>query len=355
MISHNYLGRKTGDTDVILEKIRAVANRGDFTLGSEVGEFEAAFATLCGARHAVGVANGTDALFLTMRAFGVGRGDEVITSAQTFYATVGAIVQAGATPVLADIGDDYNIDPEKALEALTPRAKAIVPVAWAGLPPAPLFPLSHSDVVIIEDACQAVGSTRNAHAPNARCYSLHPLKNLHIWGDGGVIVTDDERLDARLRLARNHGLSGRDTWAEMGVNSRLDTIQAVVGLNYLPSVQEVTRLRQLNAKFYDEMLSEIEQVEVPQRSPSGNFHLYIVECGRRDELVAYLNERGVEAKVHYPVPLHTQPAMAQYGYKLGDFPRAERYCERAITLPIHEYLTIGELTEVAERIRDFYR
>lgn len=234
-INHNYLKQQFADYEVILEKMKTVIARGDFTLGEVVDNFETDFKEILKAKHAIGVGSGTDALFLSMKALGVGEGDEVITTPFTFYATIGAIVTAGARPVFVDILDDYNIDPAAVEQAITPRTKAILPVHWAGKPchmRAIREVAEKHDLYIVEDACHAIAAQYHGEAAGTLgdlgCFSFHPLKNLNVWGDGGIVVTNSDKLADRLRLLRNHGLRGRDECLNFAYNSRLDTIQAVV-------------------------------------------------------------------------------------------------------------------------------
>lgn len=364
MISHNYLGRKHGDLAAILERVSVVSERGDFTLGSEVAEFERRFALITGTRHAIGVANGTDALTMALQALDFADGNEVITTPHTFPATVGAIVAAGLKPVFADIGEDWNLDPAKAEEQISTRTSAILPVDWAGRPcdMRGLKAIGGSSFLpVIEDSCQAIGA-RDGHDPSGSvgimgCFSLHPLKNLHVWGDGGVITTNADWIAEGLRLRRNHGLKDRDTCVSWGINSRLDTIQAAVGLYYLDQLPYVLRARTEHAERYDAGFADVEQVQLPLHRPGvvSNHHLYVIECEKRDELLTYLHSHDIHAKVHYPVPLHLQPAARGLGYRKGSFPRTERHCERALTLPVHEFLQPQEIETVIQRVTEFYR
>ena len=336
----------------ILREIEAELQQGRFTLGPAVQEFEEAFAAVCRTRYAIGVGNGTDALFLIMKAMGIDYHHRVITAPNTFVATVGAIIQAGALPSFWDIGDDYLIHGNT-----LQKGDWLLPVDWAGATVnlhGPARPWA------IEDACQAIGGTANGLKAGsigiAAAFSLHPLKNVNVWGDGGVVTTSDEGLAQEIRLLRNHGLSDRDTWAKPGFNSRLDTIQAIVGLRVLADLEEVTYARIANARRYDEGLAGIEQVTIPPRNPYTRhvYHLYQVEVEQRDLLQKHLLEAGIEAKVHYPTPLHLQPALAYLGHRRGDFPRAERFCNTHITLPIHQYLRNDQIDYTIEAIREFY-
>ncbi len=363
-IKLSYLDRQFAEVEPYLADIRALVSRGDFTLGEAVRTFEERFAALCGVPHAIGVNSGTDALFLTLRALEIGPGDEVVTSPNTFVATVGAIVQAGARPVFADINASYTIDPDQMEAAITPRTRAVLPVHWAGCP-ADLAAISdiaqRRGAALVEDAAQAVlASVDGRHVGGwgeAAGFSLHPLKNLNVWGDGGVIVTRSRALDARLRLLRNHGLQGRDEVAVFGYNSRLDSLQALVASRLLGEVEAITARRIENAARLDAGLAPlVGRITLPPRRPNVRqvFHLYIVLAQDRDALLAHLRERGVDAKVHYPVPLHLQPAARVLGYRAGDFPVYEAYCRSALTLPVHQHLSAQELDDIIGLVRDFY-
>jgi dTDP-4-amino-4,6-dideoxygalactose transaminase len=362
-INHNYLPQQFADREAILAKVGEVVARGDFTLGREVDRFEDEFAVLAGARHAVGVGSGTDALLLSLKALGIDKGDEVITTPYTFFATVGAIVTAGARPVFADIRPDYNIDPQRVEAALTPRTKAILPVHWSGRP-CDMDPLlqvaARRELPVLEDACHAITATykgrRAGSLGTIAAFSLHPLKNLNVWGDGGVITTNSDHLTAQLRLLRNHGLVSRDECAVFAYNSRLDTIQAVVARHLLAKLDHITESRRAHAAYYDAALRKVPQVRVPDRDPDCRevFHIYVVRCQARDDLQRHLLAHGVDAKVHYPVPMHLQPAARELGYRLGDFPVCEEVVSEVLSLPVHEFITRTHQDRVVSLISEFY-
>jgi dTDP-3-amino-2,3,6-trideoxy-4-keto-D-glucose/dTDP-3-amino-3,4,6-trideoxy-alpha-D-glucose/dTDP-2,6-dideoxy-D-kanosamine transaminase len=363
-ITHNYLQPQFADREAILAKIGEVVARGDFTLGREVNRLEDEYAALVGTRHAIGVGSGTDAIFLSLKASGVGPGDEVITTPYTFYATVGAIVATGATPVFADIREDYNIDPAAVAAAVTPRTKAIVPVHWSGNPcdmDAIEAVARPRGLAVVEDACHAIKATYKGRAAGtlgtAGAFSFHPLKNLNVWGDGGIITTSSDELAVQLRLLRNHGLAGRDECRIFGYNSRLDTVQAVVARHLLQKIDHITTSRIRHAGYFDARLSRTAQIRVPPRDSANRqvYHLYIVRCERRDTLQAHLIANGVDAKVHYPVPMHLQPATAHLGYRRGQFPVCERIVGEVLSLPVHEFVTEAQQERVVSLIEAFYR
>lgn len=362
-VKHNYLIEQFSDKQEILDDISALVSRCDFTLGREVDEFEKNICRLTGAKYAVGVGSGTDALFLSLKALGIGEGDEVITTPYTFYATIGAIVTAGARPVFVDIGPDYNIDADRIEEAISERTKAILPVHWAGLPCDMIQIKSiakKNDLYVVEDACHAILAERHGtfagRLGDTGCFSLHPLKNLNVWGDGGYLVTDSDEIHERMVLLRNHGLVGRDECAMFAYNSRLDTLQAVVANHLLNKLPEITESRIEHATYFDEQLSVIEEITIPPR-PDGVrqvYHLYVVRAQRRDELQQFLQSQGIDAKIHYPVPMHLQPAARDYEYVVGDFPLAEEVCRSVISLPVHEFITQKQQEFVVSKIKAFY-
>ena len=361
-INHNYLPSQFENPDPILEDIRTLVSVGDFTLGKAVDEAEQKFAQLCETKYALGVGSGTDAIFLSLKALGIDKGDEVITVAYTFYATIGAIVTAGATPVFVDIGEDYNLDPTKLEAAITPRTKAIVPVHWSGLicdMPAIRQIAEKYGLSVVEDACHAIGASRNGQKPGhyseTACYSMHPLKNLNVWGDGGFITTNSRTLFKKLSLLRNHGLVNRDICEVFAYNSRLDTLQAIVAKHMLLKIDQITEARIKNALFFDRALKAIPGITVPHRHPDTKqvFHIYVVRATDRDNLVNFLISRGIDAKIHYPTPMHLQPAAKAFGYKQGDFPVSEEFCRTVFSLPVHEFISEENCEVVIDAIKEF--
>jgi len=363
-VPFSYLDRQFADIEPYLDDLRAFVKTGDFTLGKPLAEFERRFAELCRMPHAIGVGSGTDALAISLKLFGVGPGDEVITTSTTFIATVGAIVMTGARPVFVDSEDGFVIDAAKIEAAITPRTKAILPVHFTGnvadMPAIEAIARRHN-LPVVEDACQSILGEIDGKPvgswSEAAGYSLHPLKNLNVWSDGGLIVTRSAELADRIRLYRNHGLKNRDEVTSFGCNSRLDTIQAVIGNRLIGQTQWITEQRIKNAQRLDEGLGDLaDDVRVPVRRPGVKhvYHLYMLRVNRRDELLAWLNERGVEAKIHYPIPVHLQPAAAGLGYKPGDFPVSESDARCIITLPIHQHLTEAEMDYTIRCVRQFY-
>lgn len=363
-VKFSYLEEQFADIDAYLNDLKSFVVTGDFTLGRPLHEFEQRFAQLCQIPQAIGVGSGTDALILPMKLLGIGPGDEVITTTNTFIATVGAIAMTGARPVFVDSEDGYVMDVSKVEAAITPRTKAIIPVHYSGNVadmPAVMEIARRHNLLVIEDACQSIAATLDGQPVGswgiAAAFSLHPLKNLNVWGDGGVVVTRSPELADKLRLYRNHGLVKRDEVAMFGANSRLDTLQAVIGNRLIEQVDWITNQRIANARRYDAALAELPDfVQIPKRRPGVNhvFHLYIIRAKRRDELLAYLQQRDIEAKIHYPIPVHLQAAAEYLGYKAGDFPVAEADSRTIITLPAHQHLTDDQLDYTIAQIQAFY-
>jgi dTDP-4-amino-4,6-dideoxygalactose transaminase len=362
-VRYSYLAQQFAAPDDILASIRAVVGEGSFTLGPAVKKFEAEFAALIGTKHAIGVGSGTDAIKIPLRGLGVGHGDEVITAANTFVATVGAIAEVGATPVFVDCDDSFCLD-VAALEAkITPRTKAIVPVHFTGetvdMPRLMAIAEKHG-LPVVEDACQSIlGESAGKRAGtygNAGSFSLHPLKNLNVWGDAGIIVTNDDEFAGHLRLLRNHGLSTRDDVLVLGYNSRLDSVQAVVGSWLIGQTHDITQKRIANGAYYDAAFANIRGVRVPPRRPDAKrvFHLYMIFADRRDDLYTFLHGRGISAKVHYPVPIYRQPALAMLGHREGDFPVTDRHAREVISFPVDQHISRAEQDYVIASVREFY-
>ncbi len=362
-VRYSPLAQQFAEVDVVFDEMRSLVRSGDFTLGKVVQEFEDLFAATVGVKHAIGVGSGTDALKIPLRALGIGPNDEVITAANTFYATVGAIAEVGAKIVLVDCDDTFCLDVSRIEQAITPRTKAIIPVHLTGdvaeMPRIVQLARKHR-LRIIEDGCQSLmgeyNGTRVGAWGDATAFSMHPLKIINVWGDAGVVVTNDDEMDRRVRLLRNHGLRNRDEMEVFGYNSRLDSLQAVVGKWILRQVHDIVAGRMAAAAYYDRGFREIPRVRVPaRRKETKNVYLlYILFVEDRDALLSYCLARGIEAKVHYPIPLHLQGALRPLGYKAGDFPVAERHCRETISFPVDQHLSRAEQDHVIDTVRDFY-
>lgn len=363
-VKYSYLKEQFADSEEIFKALRDQLTRCQFTFGSELKEFEDKFAHLCQARYALGVGTGTDALMLALKALSIGQGDEVITAPNSFIATAGAIVAAGARLVFVDVNNEYNMNISLIEDAITHRTKAILPVHLTGNPadmPAIIEIARKYKLFIVEDACQAINATINGKPTgsfgDAGCFSLHPLKNLNVWGDGGVLITQSYKLYEKVCLLRNHGLKNRDEVEFLGYNSRLDTIQAIVANHVLNKIEEITQRRIHNACIYDQGLSKLdEQVIIPPRRKNVRqvFHLYVIQVQKRSELMQYLAKNGIETKVHYPIPIHLQKGCQFLGYKKGDFPVCEAQAESILSLPVHQHLEESEIDYVIDHIRSFY-
>jgi dTDP-4-amino-4,6-dideoxygalactose transaminase len=338
------------------QALQRVLDETDFIGGPAVGEFERAFAAYCGTRAAVTLANGTDALQLSLLACGVGRGDEVITAVNTFIATSEAISATGARPVFVDNDPlTYTIDVRKIEEKITPRTKAIVPIHLYGQPAAMdqvnQIAAQHN-LVVIEDAAQAHGATYNksivGNLGRLACFSFYPGKNLGAYGDAGAIATNDEALANRVRMLANHGRLKKYEHEMEGYNSRLDTLQAAILLVKLRHLKSWTEKRQEHATLYTKLLSKSPEIVTPSIQPGGThvYHLYVVRVQQRDRVQQALKEAGIATGIHYPIPLHLQPAYRYLGFPLGAFPVAERFAGEILSLPMYPELT----TEYIEHI-----
>jgi dTDP-4-amino-4,6-dideoxygalactose transaminase len=334
-----------------------------FVLGREGAAFEQEIAQLCGVAHGIGVASGTDALILALRACGVQAGDEVLIPPFTFVATGSAVSALGAKPVFVDIRPDtYNLDPSALARRLTPRTRAIVPVHLYGLAcdmdPILKFARTHN-LRVIEDNAQSIGATYRGKPTgslgDAACLSFYPTKNLGAYGDAGMVVTNSDETAARLKTLRNHGQAAKYVSSEPGWNSRLDEIQAAILRVKLRHLTDWQRARQEHAAAYTKLLLGIPGV-APPLVPEGYehvFHQYTIRVERRDALVQLLNERKIGSSVYYPVPLHLQPLYASLGHKAGDFPHAEHAAQEVLSLPMFPELRSEQITRVAEAVSEF--
>lgn len=353
------------------DALQEVIEEQRFILGPVVDRFEAQVAGYLGVEHAVGCASGTDALLLALRALGVERGDEVVTSPFTFFATAGAIHNVGARPVFADIRPDtFNLDPAAAEAAVSERTRALVPVHLFGqMAEMEAFRAlgDRRGVAVLEDAAQAIGARQRSAAGewittgtlgDVCAFSFFPTKNLGAFGDAGMVVTGDADTAERLRKLRVHG--GRQMYhhEEVGYNSRLDALQAAVLSVKLPRLEGWSRARRENARFYDAALAGVGGVTPPPVLPENesivNQYTVRVADGRRDALAAFLRERGVGTGVYYPVPLHLQECFAYLGYREGDFPESERAAREVLSLPVYPELTEEQREHVAASVRAFY-
>ena len=349
------------EREELLACCEAVFARGDFVGGEAIDRFEQEAARLIGVRHVIAVASGTDALILGMRALGIGPGDEVITPPNSFVASTSSIIAVGATPVFADVRADGNIDPAAVAAAVRPRTKAIMPVHLTGriADMAPIMEIAEKNgLAIVEDAAQSIGSRYDGRMAGSfgqiGCFSAHPLKNVNAAGDAGFVATNDAGVAERLRLARNIGLADRNTVTTWGRVSRMDTLQAAILSMRLKRLPWIIKRRRENAAVYRIKLAGTVFNPPCRPIEFNTFHTFVVQTDRRDELLAHLASRGIGTAIHYPVPIHLQPAARDLGYRRGDFPVCEAQAGCILTLPIHQYLSEDDLLYVADEILGFH-
>jgi len=335
--------------------IAGVVDSAKFILGPEVGAFEREFAAYCGAGHAIGVANGTDALTIALRALGVGPGDEVVVPSFTFYASAEAIPPTGARPVFCDIDPEtFCVTPETVRAALTPRTKAVIVVHLFGNV-APVAEIEALGVPVIEDAAQAAGSTTPAGRPGAlgslATFSFFPSKNLGGFGDGGAITTSDDELAERVRMLRFHGSRDKVTYEHIGYNSRLDELQAAILRVQLPHLDGWADGRRAAGRHYEEAgLGELVALPVPTDGARPAWHLYVVRSERADDVAAALREAGHGQKVYYRTPVHEQPSMREYAGD-GDLPGTAEAARTHLAIPMSPVLSAEQAAEVTETVR----
>ena len=354
--------------DEVLSAVMAVIERQSFIMGAEVGQLEDAVARLSRTKHAIGCASGTDALMLPLKALDLQPGDEVITTPFTFFATAGAIHNAGGTPVFVDIdAATFNIAPAAVEAAVTPRTRAIVAVHLFGQMAAmeDLLPIAQRHgLALIEDAAQSIGARRRVDGSwrvagelgTVGTLSFFPSKNLGAYGDGGMMVTQDDALAERLRRLRLHGGSKQYFHDEVGFNSRLDTLHAAVLLAKLPHLADWSAARARHAARYTEAFSGHPAICPPRTDPANEhiFNQYTIRVPRRDELQAHLKARGIGNSIYYPLSLHLQPCFAHLGYAKGSLPVSEAATEQVVSLPVYPELTEAQQQTVIDAVRGFY-
>jgi dTDP-4-amino-4,6-dideoxygalactose transaminase len=353
--------QNAGVRDELRAAFDSVLDSGHYIQGPNVAGFEREFADYVGAPYATGVANGTCSLHLVLRSMGVGPGDEVITAPNSFFASAAAIALVGATVVFADVTNDANLDPEAIEAAVTRRTRAIMPVHLTGRP-VDMVRIQQiadrHDLGILEDAAQAVGSSfhgqRVGSWGRAASFSLHPLKSLHAFGDAGIVTAQDERLVQDVALRKNHGLIDRATCATWSYNCRLDEVQAALLRIQLNDLNARIAERRRLAQRYHQLLGGMVTVPAERDGEFHTYQTYLVQADCRDDLRSHLRANGIEAMVHYPVPLHLQPAAADLGYGPGRFPVAEALSERILSLPLFPGMSDDQQDMVAEQVRAFY-
>jgi dTDP-4-amino-4,6-dideoxygalactose transaminase len=342
--------------------IKKVIEKSDFILGEELELFEKEFAEYCGVKFCVGVASGTEALWLTLLALDIKKGDEVIIPANTFIATALAVLMAGAKPILVEIDPKtYNINPALIEEKITPKTRAIIPVHLYGQP-ADMEEISKIarkyNLVVIEDACQAHGAfyknKRCGSLGEAAAFSFYPAKNLGAYGDGGAVVTNLAEIAEKIKMLRDYGQKEKYNHLVKGYNSRLDTLQAAILRVKLKNLEKWNKKRQKAAEVYKELLSGLDLV-LPFLAPERThvYHLYVIRTKKRDELRKYLSQAGISTGIHYPVPLHLQPSLSDLGYKKGCFPVTESYSKEILSLPMFPHISSDQIGYVCQKIKEF--
>mgnify|MGYP005846693939 CR=1 FL=1 len=355
----------------IEQAIQTVVQQGDFVLGQALAEFEAGFAVASGVEYGIGVASGTDAIALGLQACGIGVGDEVIVPANTFIATLIGVIHSGATPILVDC-DPYTalIDLTAAQKAITPKTKAIIPVHLYGQMVLPQQVLDFADaynLLIFEDAAQAHLAHREGYRAGSvgKCgaFSFYPSKNLGSFGDGGMVITNDVEVAQKLRSLRNYGAPRKYFHADLGKNSRLDTIQAAVLNVKLPHLEAWNQSRNAAAHQYGTLLKPLQNYGIfPLQNQSGTghvYHLYVIRVSKacpldRQTIQDKLASLGIQTGIHYPIPCHLQPAYEYLGYKAGDFPQAEMLCDEILSLPMYPGLSNTQIKEIVDTLQDFF-
>jgi dTDP-4-amino-4,6-dideoxygalactose transaminase len=348
----------------ILSAVSDVLDGMNLHLGPNVQALEEEFAAYCGTKYSVGIGSGTDAIFIALLAAGIQRGDAVITTPHTFFATAEAIYHAGAVPVFADIDEtSFNIDPEQIKRKITSKTKAVIPVHMYGQP-ADMNPIldiaKQYNLRVIEDACQAHGAEysgkRCGTLGNAGCFSFYYTKNLGAYGEGGIITTDSEEIAERARQIRNHGHKSKYEHVFIGYNSRLDEIQAAVLRIRLKHLEEYNEARRAIAKRYYEQLSGLP-LTLPAEDNGRRhvYHLYVVRSKERDALQQFLTDAGIGTGIHYKNPVHLQEACKRFGFKKGDFPITEGVCDEILSLPIYPELNDEQIEYITANIKEFYK
>ena len=348
----------------ILQAIKRVFNSGRYILAEECASFESEFASYCKARFAIAVASGTEALYLSLKALNIGDGDEVITSTFTPIPTVSAIIAAGAKPVLVDINkDDFLMDLNQLKDAMSFRTKAIIPVHLFGdiMNMNMLLGIAHKHrLFVVEDACQAHGSAYKGKKAGSfgelGCFSFYPTKNIGGYGDGGMVITDNLKLEKRLKLLRDYGKDSPFTAILPGINSRLDEIQAAVLRVKLQYLDKFNEKRRKLARIYCTRLKNTPlKLPIPGKDIYHNYHVFAIGCGsERDKLMSYLKENKIQTNIYYPIGIHLQKAYRYLGYKRGDFPACEKACKEVLALPIYPELELKTVEMISNKIIGFF-
>ena len=347
----------------IFRSWKSLIKSSEFTLGPFMEKFEKSLSRYVGAKYCIATNNGTDALILSLKALNIKDGDEVITPANSFYATTGAIVAVGAKPVFCDVDDNYQILIDDMASKITKKTKALLPVHWGGASPDMNQIMSIArqfKLKVIEDSCMAIGGKINRKSPgtfgDVGAYSMHPLKSLNVMGDGGAVVTNNKKIYSWMKKYRNHGMINRDEIEFWGVNYRMQPLQSIVAIEGLKKLNSVISKRKRNADYLSTNLSGIKGILNIPKTKKGyreTYALYMILCENRDELMNYLLKKGVETKIHYPIPLHLQKAYLDK-YKKVKIKNVEHQAKHLLTLPVHQFLNDKHMKYIVNSIKDFY-
>lgn len=356
------LSYKKKSKQKLINVFKKILNKGQFVGGEEVVLFEKNISKLCKTKYAVALNSGTDALTLALHLSGVKRGDEVITPPNSFIASTAVIVHLGAKPVFVDVLDDQNIDPDKIQDAITKKTKVIMPVHLTGRM-AQMDKImkiaKKNNLIVIEDAAQSIGSKfknkMSGSFGDFGCFSAHPLKNLNALGDAGYITTNNEKFYKKIKSLSNHGMDERDLIRNFGYVSRMDNLQAAFLNLKLKSLKKIIKIRRRNAEIYSKTLNRsFVHINEEKKSEFNTYHTFVIQVEHRDELKKFLLRKGISSSIHYPVPIHLQPASRFLGYKKGDFKKTELQAKKILTLPINENCTSKDICYISKCINQFF-
>src|SRR3990167_1356712 len=347
--------------DEILQAVDGVFASGNYILGPEVEKLENALSHYLDCPYVLGGNDGTTALMLSLKVGDIGPGDEVIVPVNSFVASAGAVAASGATPIFCDVSEDLNIDVNRIEKHITQKTKAIMPVHLTGRPAKMndiLRIAKKHHLYVIEDAAQSIGAKYDEQYTGTigdmGCFSLHPLKNLYAYGDAGIITTRNKTVYEQLKLLRNHGLINRDTCARWGMNARIDTVQAAIVLEGLKHLNAWNTRRREIAMHYQNALKRYVVVPMDVMGECSVYHNFVILTDARDALALFLKERGIDTRVHYPLPLHCQPAAKTLGYQMGDFPMSERLATQMLSLPVYPEIADEEIEYIIAMIVEFF-
>lgn len=366
-VEYNYLPQEFKKTNVLFNEWKKLIKSTEFTLGPFVKDFEEKFKNYMGAKHCISTNNGTDALILALKSLGIGSGDEVITVSNTFYATVGAIVAVGATPVLVDSDDRFQIDIRSIENNISKKTKAIIPVHWGGASPEInkiVEICKNNKLFLVEDACMGIGAQIEGKSAgtfgDVNAFSMHPLKSLNVMGDGGMVLTDNDNIASWMSKYRNHGMVDRDHIDFWGINMRIQPLQAIVGMQGLDRLEKTLKVRRRNAAILDQGFQKLIEkglVKIPERKQNykETFALYMGLFKDRDKLKKFMEDREIEVKIHYPIPLHKQKAAKNNCiFNLKTLSNSEYQAKHLLTIPVHQFLSEKQMRHVVKVIEKFY-